>query len=79
MKNLTTLEHNSHSPDLDAADFYPFPRLKSAMKGQSFCDADIMKKATEKQETLLQNGFKEYFRHLYSPWQKCINATGENF
>jgi hypothetical protein len=79
MKNLTTLEHNPHSPDLAAADFYLFPRLKSAMKGQRFCDADIIKNATEKQERLLQNGFQECFRHLYSPWKKCILATGENF
>jgi hypothetical protein len=28
--NLTTLEHTQHSPDLVRADYYLFPRLKSA-------------------------------------------------
>jgi hypothetical protein len=40
------------------ADFYLFPRLKSALKGRRFCDAtDIIKIATEELKRLSQNGF----------------------
>jgi hypothetical protein len=37
--NVTTLEHSPHTPDMDPADFYMFPRLKSAMRGRGLCDA----------------------------------------
>jgi len=44
---VTTLEHPPYSPELAAADFYLFPRLKSVLKGRPFCDAtDIIKNAT---------------------------------
>jgi hypothetical protein len=36
-----------------------FPRLKSALKGRRFCDAnDIIENATEELKRLLQNGFQ---------------------
>jgi hypothetical protein len=66
-KNVTTLEHPPHSPDLVTADVFLFPQLKSALKGRSFCDAtDIMKNATEELKRISQNGFRECFQHLYS-------------
>jgi len=73
--NVTKLEHPPRSPDLATADFYLFPRLKSALKVRCFCDAnDIIKNATEELKRLSQNGFQECFQHLYSCWQKCIVA-----
>jgi len=40
--NVTALEHPLYCPDLGPADFYLFPRLKSALKGRRFCGgADI--------------------------------------
>jgi histone-lysine N-methyltransferase SETMAR len=67
-KNLATLEHPPHSPDLAPADFYLYARLKSTLKGLRFGDAtDIIKNATEKQEGLLQNGFQKCFQYLYRP------------
>ena len=60
--------------------FFLFPRLKSALKGRRFCDVtDIITNATEELKRISQNVFQECFRHLYSPWKKCILATGENF
>ena len=67
--NVTTLEHPPYPPDLAAADFYLFPGLKSAMKGQRFCDAtDITKNATEELKRLSQSGFQKCFQHLHSRW-----------
>jgi len=37
--NVSTLEHPPYPPDLAPADFYLFPWLKSALKGQCFCDS----------------------------------------
>ena len=53
--------------------FYLFPQFKSALKGQSFCDAtDIIKNVTEELKSVPQNGCQERFKHIYSCWQKFI-------
>jgi hypothetical protein len=60
--NVTILKHPTVSSDLASADFYPFPRLKSALKGWHFFDAtDITKNATEELKRLSHNGFQECF------------------
>jgi hypothetical protein len=64
---VTTLEHPPCPPQLDPADLYPFPPLKSAMKGRRFCDVTgIIKNATEELKRLSQNDFQECSHHLYS-------------
>jgi len=66
-KNVTTLEHTQHSPDLVPADFHLFPRLKSALEGRRFCDVtNIIKNATEEPKRLSQNGFQECKQRFYS-------------
>jgi hypothetical protein len=45
--------------------------MKSASIGPRICAAaDIINNATEELKRLSQNGFQEYFQHLYSRWQK---------
>jgi hypothetical protein len=39
-KCIPVLEHAPHSPDLAPCDFYPFPKLKSALKGTHFQSVD---------------------------------------
>jgi len=64
--NVTTLGHPPYSNDLAPADLYWFPRLKSALKEQRFCEATyIITNATEELKRLSQNGFQECFQHLY--------------
>jgi len=76
--NVTVLEHPPYLSDLATADFYLFSGLKSAMKGQCFCDAnDIIKNATEELKRFSQNGFQECFQHFYSRWQNCTVAQGD--
>jgi len=42
--DVTTLEHPPYPPGLAPADVHVFLQVKSALKGQCFCDAaDIMK------------------------------------
>jgi len=78
--NITTLEHPTFSPDLDPADFHPFPRLKSALKGRCFYDgADIIKNETEELKRFPQNGSQEYFQHVHIRWQKYTIAQGDSF
>jgi hypothetical protein len=51
--NVTKLKPPSYSLDLFRAEFYFFPRLKSALKGRRFCDAtDVIKNTTEELKRL---------------------------
>jgi hypothetical protein len=60
-------------PDLAPVDFYLFPRLKSGLKGQRFCDStDIIETLTEELKRLTPNYFQECFQHLYNHQQQCI-------
>jgi transposase len=77
--NVTTLEHPPSCPELAAADFYLFPQLKSALKGQHYRDATDIKNAPEELKRLSQNSFQECFQHIYSRWQKCIFTQGDYF
>ena len=68
-KNMSTVENQTWSSELAAADFYLFPPLKSALKWRRFCDAtDFIKNTTEELKRLSQNGFQECSDHLYSRW-----------
>jgi len=74
------MKHIPYSPGLAPADFYLFPRLKSALQEQHFCDAiDIIKNVKEELKRLSQNCFQECFQHLCSRWQKCIVAQEDYF
>ena len=56
--NVTKPKHPPHSPDLAPAEYYFFPRLKSALKRRCFFYAsDIIKNAAEELQKILQNGF----------------------
>ena len=78
---MTTAQNPTFSSDQAAADFYPLPRLKSALKGGRLCDAtEIIKNATKELKRLSQNGFEKCFpTQMYSRWQRCIAVQGEYF
>jgi hypothetical protein len=51
---------HTHSPNVAPADFHLLPRLKSALKGRSFCGTtDTTQNATEELKRLSQYGFQE--------------------
>jgi hypothetical protein len=59
--NVTTLEHPTYSPDLAAANFYLFPRVKTEWKRWRSCDAtDIIMNATEELKSTSHSDFQEY-------------------
>jgi hypothetical protein len=56
---VTTLEHPADYLAFAPADFYLFPKLKSALQGQRFCDAiNIIKNSTEELKRPSRNDFQ---------------------
>jgi histone-lysine N-methyltransferase SETMAR len=68
------MDHPPYSPDLAARDFWLFPKLKNALKGQRF--ADIQRNVTLL-EDVLENDFQDCFRHWHHHLMKCIASRGE--
>ena len=63
-------DNTGASPNLAPADFYPFPRLKSTVKGRRFCGATDIIRSWEELKKLSKNGFQE------CRLQMCIIAQG---
>jgi hypothetical protein len=74
------MDHPPYSLDLPTCDFWHFPKLKNALKGQRFSYlSDIQRNL----KTLLR-GISEYdFQDCFRQWQhrltKCIASQGEYF
>jgi hypothetical protein len=78
--NATAPHHPPYSLDLSLPNFHLSPRLKSGMRGRRFCySTSVIKNATEELKRLQQNGFQEYFQHIYSLWQECVGAQVDCF
>jgi hypothetical protein len=80
-KNETTVVPQPHySPDLAPADFFPFPKLKSTLKGRRFDTFDEIQKNSTKDLFAIQ---KEAFQKALQIWQKrcerCFASEGNYF
>lgn len=79
-RQVATLDHPPYSPDLAPSDFFLFPKLKSALKGNHFDDIEDIKNETT---TLLRNIQQEDFSACFNAWklrmQKCIDQQGDYF
>ena len=68
------------SPDLALADFFLFPRLNAAIKGERFADMNAIKgRVTVNLRSIPQEAFTDCFRKLYERCQTCVVADGHYF
>ena len=72
--NIPILDHPPYSPDLAPCDFFPFPKVKSALKGTRFESVEAVKeKATEVMYGLTENDLQ----HCYEQWkirmERCVD------
>ena len=78
--SITKMDHLPYSSDLVPCDFWLFPKLKNALKGQRFAGlSDI-----ERNVKMLLRGIPENdFQNCFWQWQhllmKCIASQGEYF
>jgi len=78
--NVATLPQSLYSPDLSPADFFLFPRIKTALKGHHLDNIEAIQAAVT---TALSEVPVEVFKGAYwtweSRWKKCIDAHGQYF
>jgi len=77
---VATLPQPPYSPDLAPADYFLFPRIKTALKGKRWGTVERVKKAATDcllgvPDDALQGAFENWVKR----WNKCVNAGGEYF
>jgi hypothetical protein len=79
-KSIIKMDHPSYSPDLAPCDFWLFPKLKNALKGQKLADIpDIQCNVTMLLRGFLENDFQNCFQQWHHHLTKCIASQGEYF
>jgi hypothetical protein len=68
------MEHPPHSTHLAPNDFWLFPEVKSALRGQRFQDIEGIQK-----NVMTQHKFKKCLQQWQHHWPKCIAAKVEYF
>lgn len=79
-RGVVVLDHPPYSPDLAPADFWLFPKLKLAMKGERYSSIkDIQDAVTDILKGVPKEGFPGCFHSLFRRFQRCINEKGSYF
>jgi hypothetical protein len=60
-ESITEMEHTPCSPDLAPNNFWLFPKIKSALKGQRFQDLKTLKKCNDGTESYSTAGVPKLF------------------
>lgn len=77
---ITVMKHPPYSPDLAPCDFWMFPKLKEALRGQTFSSyQDIVTAVQGYFNTLDKNAFSTCFQKWILRWDRCIEAGGRYF
>jgi hypothetical protein len=78
-KGISTLDHQLYSPDLPAADFWLFPKLKSVLKVKRFSDVEDIKLYVKKMAHIPVQDFKNCFEQCPKSWERCKKLEGDYF
>jgi len=74
------MDNPPYSPDLAPCDFWLFPKLKNALKGQRFADlSDIQCNVKTLLRGILENNSQDCFWQWHHCRMKCIASQGEYF
>jgi hypothetical protein len=74
------MDHPPYSPDLAPCDFWLFPKLKNALKGQRFADIpDVQRNVTMLLRCIPENDFEDCFQLWHHHLMKRIASHGEYF
>jgi hypothetical protein len=76
-KSITKLDHPPYSPDLALCDFWLFPKLKNALKGQIFADIPDIQRNVTLLRGIPEIDFQDCFRQWHHRLTKCIASQRE--
>jgi transposase len=78
--SIPKMDHPPYSPDLAPCDFWLFPKLKNALKGQRLADlSDIQRNVKKLLRGIPENNFQDCFRQWHHHFTKCTASQGEHF
>jgi hypothetical protein len=78
--SITKLDHPPYSPDLAPCDFWLFPKLKNALKGQIFADlSDIQHNVKTLLRGIPENDFQNCFQQWHQHLTNCTASQGGHF
>lgn len=76
----TVLSQPPYSPDLAPCDFFLFPRMKSAMKGNRYATIEELKSTSQELlKAISQTDWKKCFDDWKVRWKKCVLSGGAYF
>ena len=79
-KMIAVFNHPPYSRDMAPADFFLFPRLKTAIKGACFANVNAIKyRMRAVLRSIKHEAFADCFRKLYERCQTCVVADGDYF
>jgi hypothetical protein len=78
-KSITKIDHPPYSPDLAPCDFWLFPKLKNAQKGQRFAGVHDIQINMTLLRVIPENDFQDCFRKWHHRLTKCISPEVEHF
>jgi hypothetical protein len=67
-KSITKVDHPPYSPDLGLNNFWLYPKLKNALKGQRFAGIPDIQHNIMLLRDILENDFQD----CYWKWQHCL-------
>ena len=79
LKHQTSVvPHLPYSPDLAPAEFFPFPKLKTTLKGRCFQTIqEIQENAIRELCAITESMFQEAFQQWKKRWEQCIASRGD--
>ena len=77
---ISVVPHPPYSPDLDPADFFLFPKLKTTLKGRLFQTIEeIQENAIRELRAITESAFQEAFQDWKKCCEWCIASRGDYF
>ncbi|EFN76727.1 Histone-lysine N-methyltransferase SETMAR, partial [Harpegnathos saltator] len=77
-KGIIVIDHPPYSPDLAPCDFWLFPKLKLAMKGNRFDTIPVIQKtSTAILKAIPTDEYKKCFEKFVERFQRCIDSEGD--
>jgi hypothetical protein len=77
-KSITKMDHRPYSPHLALCDFWLFPKLKNALKGQRFADIPNIQHNMTLLQGIPENYVQDCFCQCHHHLLQCMVSQGQH-